>query len=74
MRPSISSTPNISLPLSILQYDNPNNPDTYFHTMGPEIWAQTGCDIDYFVAAGSTGGTVSGTGRFLKKVQVWLCA
>jgi cystathionine beta-synthase len=49
------------------QYNNPKNPEAHYRTTGPEIWAQSGGRIDYFVAAGSTGGTVSGTGRFLKE-------
>ena len=36
-------------------------------TLGPEIWEQTAGTVTHFVAAGSTGGTVSGTGRFLKE-------
>jgi cystathionine beta-synthase len=49
------------------QYNNPKNPEAHYLTTGPEIWEQCGGRIDYFVAAGSTGGTVSGTGRFLKE-------
>jgi len=48
------------------QYDNPLNAEAHFLTTGPEIWRQTDGAVDIFVAAGSTGGTVSGTGRFLK--------
>lgn len=58
-----------SIPNSFMinQYDNPKNAEAHYLTTGPEIWEQTGGRIDYFVASGSTGGTVSGTGRFLKE-------
>lgn len=49
------------------QYDNPLNPEAHYLTTGPEIWEQTEGEIDYFIAAGSTGGTVSGIGRYLKE-------
>jgi cystathionine beta-synthase len=49
------------------QYNNPKNPEAHYLTTGPEIWRQSRGEIDYFVAAGSTGGTVCGTGRFLKE-------
>ena len=48
------------------QYDTQSNPKAHFDTLGPEIWRQTGGEITHFVAAGSTGGTISGTGRYLK--------
>jgi len=49
------------------QYDNLKNPEAHYKTTGPEIWEQSHGNIDYFIASGSTGGTVSGTGRFLKE-------
>jgi len=51
------------------QYDAPANPDAYYRTLGPEIWEQTRGTVTHFVAAGSTGGTISGTGRFLKEAS-----
>ena len=48
------------------QYNNPYNAEAYEATLGPEIWRQTSGDVTHFVAGGSTGGTVSGTGRYLK--------
>jgi cystathionine beta-synthase len=49
------------------QYDNPKNAEAHYLTTGPEIWRQMGGQVDYFVAAGSTGGTISGVGRYLKE-------
>jgi len=49
------------------QYDNLENPEGHYLSLGPEIWEQTVGSVTHFVAAGSTGGTISGTGRFLKE-------
>lgn len=50
----------------INQYDNPKNPEAHYLSTGPEIWRQTEGGVTHFVAAGSTGGTVSGIGKYLK--------
>ncbi len=51
------------------QYDNLDNPEGHFRTLGPEIWMQTVGKVTHFVAGGSTGGTISGTGKFLKSMN-----
>lgn len=59
------------------QFDNTANAKAHYLSTGPEIWEQMGGEVDAFICATGTGGTLAGTGKYLKeksggKTQVWL--
>ncbi len=60
----VRETPNAIL---ANQYHNPMNPQAHYDVTGPELWAQIGDRMTHFVAGMGTGGTISGTGKFLKE-------
>jgi cystathionine beta-synthase len=60
----VAETPNAIL---ANQYHNPENPSSHYQTTGPEIWEQTGGMVTDVIISMGTGGTISGTGRYLKE-------
>jgi cystathionine beta-synthase len=74
---SVAERLNKEIPNSIWcnQYDNPSNAEAHYESTGPEIWKQTEGKITHLVVGVGTGGTISGTAKYLKEqnpeIQVW---
>jgi cystathionine beta-synthase len=55
------------------QYSNPTNPEAHYATTGPELWEQTGGEVDAIVISVGTGGTITGVGRYFKERRPEVC-